>query len=216
MKKTKGFTMLEVLIVTIIVWVWLLSIIFAINKSKISTNHIIQNIIANQLAKEGIELIYQTRNTNLLKNHWSGDICRLNINPYEYCEWNNERFSTWNYILLSWDIFTWTLNELTLSGWINTWDMDFALCLSGWERLSCPGQENHTKYWKFFRTIKWFGLYDKNPSLTWWNSLNCTKWNDSNCSNNIAKEYRFCSTVFYIWEKVWKSEICSIMTNFLD
>lgn len=208
--------MLEILIITIIVWVWLLSIVFAINKSKTATNNIVQNIIANQLAKEWIELMYQTRNTNLLKNSLSWNTCRLNINTNETCNWNNERFSTWNYLLLSWDIFTWTLDEWMLSGWISTWDMSFALCLIGWKRISCPGKENHTKYWKFFRTIKWVGLYDKDSNITWWKLLNCTKWNDTNCADNIPKEYRFCSAVFYIWETIWKSEICGIMTNFFD
>ncbi len=208
--------MIEILIVTIIVWVWLLSIFFAVNQAKISTHSISQNIIANQLAKEWIEIIYQIRNTNLLKNPSSWNVCRLNINTNESCNWNNDRFSTWNYIILSWNTFTWTHNELTLSGWINTWDMYFALCLTWWKRIACPGDENHTKCWKIFRTIKWIWLYDKDPNTTWWNLLSCTKWNDSTCWDNIAKEYRFCSTVFYVWEKTWKSEICTMMTNFFD
>ncbi len=216
MKKIKAFTMIEILIITIIVWVGLLSIVIAINKVKISTNSINQNIIANQLAKEWLEIIYQIRNTNLLKNPLSGDICRLNINTNEICDWYNLRFSTWNYIIISWNNITWTNEKLLLSGWISTWDMNFALCLTGWQRLSCPWTENNTKYWKYFRIIKWIWLYDKNESTTGWKLLSCTKWNDTNCWNNIAKEYRFCSAVFYVWEKTWEAEVCGIMTNFWD
>lgn len=216
MKKLKWFTMLEILIITIVVWVWLLSIVFAINKVKSVTNQIKQETIATQLAKEWVELIYHNRNTNILKNPLSWQLCWLNINKNENCDWNNDRFKTWSYIILSWNIITWTMEDLILSGWISTWDKNFALCLNEWKRIACPGEENHTKYWKFFRTIKWIGLYNKNTNTTWWNLLNCTKWNDANCADNIAKEYRFCSTVFYIWEKIWKSEICSILTNFFD
>jgi len=208
--------MLEILLITIVVWVWLLSIVFAISKFNSSTKITTQTIIANQLAKEWVEFVYQTRNTNFIKNSLSWNICRLNINTSESCNWDNDRFSTWNYILLSWNIFTWILDELTLSGWISTWDKKFALCLTWSKRVPCPGEENHTKYWKYFRTIKWIWLYDKNESTTWWNLLSCTKWDDANCWDDKPKEYRFCITVFYVWEKIWKSEICTIMTNFFD
>lgn len=216
MKKRKAFTMIEILTITVVVGIWLLSIVFAINKAKITTNHIKQETIATQLAKEWIEMVYHTRNTNLLKHSNNLDKCRLNINPNQECDWNNEWFSTWNYII-SWNSFTNIVNEdLILLSWVSDWDKNFALCLTGWQRTNCPWEENNTKYGKFFRVIKWVWLYDKDINTTWWNLLNCNKWNDTNCSNNIAKEYRFCSVVLYLWDKKWKAEICGIMTNFFD
>lgn len=208
--------MLEILLITIVVWIGLLSILFAINNSQKKSNNIIQNIIATQLAKEWVEKVYQTRNTNIIKNDDNPDLCRLNINTNEPCDWSNKRFSTWNYIITSENFVTWTQDTLTLSEWINTWDKTFALCLNEWQRISCPGGDNHTKYWKFFRIIKWIGLYDKDKNITGWNLLDCPTWNTFWCEENTPKEYKFCSLVYYIWEHIWKSEICSIMTNFFD
>ena len=208
--------MIEILTITIIVWIWLLSIVFAINKSKVDTNNIVQINIANWLAKEWVELMYQNRNTNLLKNPHNKDLCWLNINSLnEDCDGNQLRFGSGNYIL-SGKSFVKTNEDLMLSGWISEEDKNFALCLKSWQWISCPNEENQTKYWKYFRVIKWFWLYDKDANTTWWNLLNCEYWNDEECWNDLAKEYRFCSQVFFVWNKIWKTEICAIMTNFFD
>lgn len=216
MKKIKAFTMLEILTITIVVWIWLLSIVFAINKSKIDTNNIIQKNVANRLAKEWVELMYQNRNTNLLRNLDNRDLCWLNIDSSnENCNWNQPRFGSGNYVL-SGKSFIETNKVLALSGWISEDDKFFALCLKSWSRVACPEEENQTKYWRYFRVIKWFGLYDKDSTVTWWNLLECASWNDEDCSNNLPKEYRFCCQVFFVWNKIWKTEVCAIMTNFYD
>lgn len=215
MKRIRAFTMIEILIITIVISIWLLSIVFAVSKAKMMTNGISQDIIANQLAKEWVEMVYQMRNTNLLQNNTQKELCRLNIDPYTSCDWNQERMSTWSYILTSWNILSWVNLKLDLSWWVQ-WNVMFAICLNEWKRYPCPEEDNQTKHWKFFRTIEWKGLFDKSNSTTWWIELNCTNWNQEWCSGNIAKEYRFCSRVEYIWTNLKKAEICSIITNFFD
>lgn len=67
MKKIKAFTMIEILIISIVISTWLFAIFTAANHAKLVNQRIMQTIIANQLATEWTEIVYQTRNTNLLK-----------------------------------------------------------------------------------------------------------------------------------------------------
>jgi len=215
MRKIKAFTMIEILIITIIVSIWLLSIVFAVSKAKTMTNSIIQNMIANQLAKEWVEMVYQIRNTNILQHTTQKNMCWLNLNPYIECDWIQKRMSTWSYIITTWNILSWVNDDLDLSWWL-VWNQVFAICLSWWQRNSCPWEDNQTKHWKFFRTIEWKWLFNKDNLNTWGIELNCLDWNPTECIDTTAKEYRFCSRVEYIWTNIWKTEICSIITNFFD
>lgn len=67
MKKINAFTMLEILIICILLWAWLVSIFQAANRAKMTNERVTQTIIANQLATEWVEILYQFRNTNFLK-----------------------------------------------------------------------------------------------------------------------------------------------------
>jgi hypothetical protein len=58
----------------------------AISKAKSVTNQTKQSVIATQLAQEGIEMVYQIRNTNLLRHPNYKNHCRLNENPQELCD----------------------------------------------------------------------------------------------------------------------------------
>lgn len=218
MKKIKAFTMLEILMITIIVWVWLLSIVVAISKAKTVTNQIKQEVIAAQLAKEWLEMVYQTRNSNLLKHPNYKNYCRLNVNPNQNCDDSNNpnRLTVSSYIisdrLLSW------INE-TLNIWdgISTWDQRFGLILTWWKWLQNWNTESkQTKYGKFFRTIEWKWLFLKNSTNTWWNLINCSSWSSAICHSWDAKEFRFCSRVEYVWQNTGSVEICGVLTNFFE
>jgi len=230
-RSKKAFTMLEILMITIIVGVWLLSIVVAVTKAKTITNEIKQKTIATQLAKEGIEMIYQIRNSNLLQHPNYKDHCRLNTDFRENCDDSNhpDRMTEENYILM-WQTITGTSETLDISDWISTWEKIFNLCLTWWQRISCPWSDNQTKYGKFFRTIEWDWLYIKDVNHTWWVKIVCNAWVgwwDAWPSWGIAyhcaewdelrpMEYRFCSKVEYIWTKTWSVEICGVLTSFFD
>ena len=148
--------------------------------------------MANRLAKEWVELMYQNRNTNFIWKILTTEIyVWLNIDSSnENCNWNQPRFGSGNYVL-SGKSFIETNKVLALSGWISEDDKFFALCLKSWSRVACPEEENQTKYWRYFRVIKWFGLYDKDSTVTWWNLLECASWNDEDCSNNFTQRISF-------------------------
>ena len=178
-----------------------------------------QTVIATQLAQEWIEMVYQIRNTNLLKYSFARNNARLKINPYEFLwEWSDEeRIHTESYVL-SWKILIKVDDPLNIGDWIDDYDKEFNLCLTWWQRISCPWLDNQTNYGKFFRTIEWKWLYTKFSSSTWWELITCQEawWFWSICHDKTAKEFRFCSRVEYIWTKTWNIEICGVLTNFFD
>lgn len=224
----KAFTMLEILMITIIIWVWLLAIIVAITKAKTITNETKQNIIATQLAKEGIEMVYQIRNTNLLKHSDYKNYCRLNRDPTESCNSiiNPYRLTESNYTL-TWQSLKSTFDNLNLADWIDTWDKTFALCLNWWQWVSCEWLDNQTDFWKFFRVIEWKWLYIKDTNYTWWVKIICenswwwwtTEWIDYTCwpwTDLHPMEFQFCSRVEYTSTNNHSVEICGILTNFFE
>ena len=227
-KKLKAFTMLEILMITVIVWVWLLSVVVVITKAKTTVNNTKQEVIATQLAKEWIEMVYQIRNTNVLKHINYKDYCRLNQNTEENCSdsTNTSRITTWNYIL-SWLSLNPNWSNLDISDWIDTQDKDFSLCLNSWQREPCQWSDNQSKFWKFFRVIEWKWLYIKDVPFTWWLKISCSnpwawwdvEWIDYNCAQwdyVHPMEFQFCSRVEYVWTKADRVEICGILTNFFE
>ena len=239
--KIKAFTMLEILMITLIIGIGLLSIVVAISKAKVITNNTKQHIIATQLAREWVEMVYQIRNTNLLKFPDYEDYCWL------YTEWDNlcpsiitpttdrnvwqinPRMTDWiNYVLNASKHINWTLETLNISDWISTWEKIFNICLSWGQRISCPWLDNQTKYGKYYRTISINWLYRKNSTITWWVLTHCLfnwqvasflDWTSTTCAIPTPPwplEHRFCSRVEYIWTKTWSVEICWVLTNFFE
>lgn len=210
--------MLEILIITIIVGIWLVTVMLITQKVKISVNETKQNVIANQLAIEWIEKIYQIRNTNLLRHQDYLGPCRLAQDPFvTSCDGSSTtRLTELNYIIITGWSLSWTSEILDISDWISTWEQIFNLCLEWWERISCPWSWNQTKYGKFYRSIEWKGLYLKNTNTTGGQKIYCNSWASENCYNDDAKEYRFCSKVQYISTKTWSVELCWVLTNFFD
>ncbi len=203
------------------------------------TQTIRTKIVATNLAREGIESMYQIRDTN--RRRWSSkrDQCWLKVNPLvdyidgmgsEWCENKDERLGSGNYVVINsglWDQKYFVAQkidwpELNIVGtWIlATWNLSYSLCFSG-ERYPCPGVEYTWVEWKYFRQIvgKWLFLKDSN--IDWWDYLNCTDgtanaWSVE-CGDGSAKEYRFCSKVEYNNGRgISNVEICALMTNFLE
>ncbi len=216
--KQKAFTMIEILMITMVVGIWLLSVVIAIANAKKITNNTKQSIIATQLAQEWIEMVYQIRNTNILRHSDYKNYCRLNMDPYEPCTDTiaSHRIHNKNNIL-TWKIIKVTDNLLNINDWIDTQDEIFSLCLTWWQRTSCYWPNNQTEYGRFFRTIEWKWLFLKNSPLTWGESILCKEPSDwIQCGDGSAKEFRFCSRVEYIWTRTWDVEICGVLTNFFD
>ena len=225
MKKIKAFTMVEILIISILIAVWLFTISDAIRHAKLVNQRVSQSVIANQLATEWVELVYQLRNTNFLKYYYWTDhektklnSCRLALSNFSSCDINNNSatMSGWFYY-----ISTGTITDPKGIQTCSSTDCSeiiqdqYAVCLNSWVRVPCPqwhsAWNDESKYWRFYRMIEWQWIYDMSQNTTWWQIIQ-----NNNISNIDTQEYRFCSRVARIWWQDWEIEICSTMTNFAE
>lgn len=98
---------------------------------------------------------------------------------------------TWTYTYLSWSINTWT---------VISWDISDLLLWDGVE---------------FYRIVRVYGIYSKNGTSPTSNDEILT--GDPRLMDSTPKEMRFCVKTFYkmgVWAH--SSELCSIMTNFME
>lgn len=222
----RWFTLIEIVFVVVLIAVWLMSIITAMDYGLKNVWIARQRVIAINLAREWIESVYQIRDTNRLSWSSQKDECWLKINPLSDDDCNQDSWMQSGYYALntfvSWGqqffyLTWWDWTPLDLSDWINTGDMKYSMCENDWTWLACTG----TSYdWqtRYFRQIQGLWLFLKNSDTVGWDYIDCEKWAETafNCSGNDAKEFRFCSKVSYIGETNWDIELCGLMTNFKD
>ena len=94
-----GFTLIEVLVVVFVLSMGVLVIMQGINKTTTYISETAQRTIALNLAKEGLEAMYNIRNTNWRRRSDSRDKCWLKEKPMvdegnDGCE--NDRWFTWH------------------------------------------------------------------------------------------------------------------------
>ena len=118
-----------------------------------------------------------------------------------------------NYLLLT----GYASSGLHIEDWIAAHDLSYSLCLSGGVWVACPWVDAITKEGRYFREIRWYGLFSKDTTITWWQYINCTSGVDyTTCSSYAAKEFRFCSKVTYVGYGTWEVELCGLLTNFKE
>ena len=227
----KGFTLVEMIIVVVILTVAIVSAIVFLNNWINFTKVSRQKVIAINFARQWIESVYQIRDTNWQK--WAGkkDQCWLKKDPLvdvddDWCEndewmWTGyyviiEKTLEWNkYLSLSWMWVEW----FDINSGMSSNNVNYRLCYQTWKWLSCPWTDRsiwNSSEWIFLSEIQWKWLYTKNTSTIWWDLINCLNWDTPDCGNWQAMEYRFCSKVWYIWWVKWEIEICSLITNFME
>ncbi len=222
MKKKVGFTLIEVIIVLIILSTGIITAVEVIRYGLNFMDKTRKKVIAINLAREGMEWMYNIRDTNFKR--WAGlkDKCWLKADPLEdddgNCS-NDPWIQPWSRVITQsntvdkyWLLTGKTNIALNLKDWINPADNHFALCLTSnwWE--ACPDTvDNFTKEWRFFRevSVKW--LLDKrnNAYLT-----SCSDGDIPGCGDALPKELIFCVNVGYKGRLWGKEQICGSMTNF--
>lgn len=227
--RKRGFTLWEILVIVVVISVWMMSIISLLTYGLSYVQKSRQRIIAINLAREWIEAVYQIRDTN--RQRWAGrkEECRLKTNPLvdSWSVWCSDDIwiQSGIYIL---DTHTtsgqtyffltgYTTGVLDISSGIGTWDLMYSLCFSGGLRMACPGVDMTTSEGRYFREIRWYGLFAKDTAITWWQYMTCTSGqNYFTCGSATAKEFRFCSKVVYVWFGTWEVELCGLLTNFME
>lgn len=227
-RKKNAFTLVETLIVASLFAVMVLWIIFWINRAFAFMNNTRVLVRATNFARQWVEMVYNIRDTNRRKNSWERDKYWMHTGTWdadnkltawmytieEWTEWEDTYIyakklnwiSEEDFYEIDWFFnaenseareesriqFLWTY-EYYSGGTIATWNMEDLLLWSGIE---------------FYRVLRVYWVYCKNSDEP--NQTGCT--NDSD-----PKELRFCVKVFYTYNG-WHhaSELCSIMTNFME
>lgn len=240
----KAFTLIEIVIGMLVIWVGLISVIGILQYATKLTNSTKSQIVAINLAREWVEYVYNIRDTNWKMFASKKDQCWLASRPNAWvtdCE-NIPRITP-DWIGNSWTILS-KMNEsdpyyatgARVLSWINSelrvvsqnentgieWNsMPFRMCLQGetWDHCSnftTGTPEFQTRYWRYRRGINIVWLYDKNDTIPWGTLLSCEKGDTPGCGTSDAKELRFCSRVDYIFDTIRTVELCSAITNFLE
>lgn len=233
----KAFTIMELVVVMFLLSVGFFSIILMLNSWMRFTQIIKTKMVAINLAREGIESMFQIRDTNRQRRSSNRDKCWLKVDPLvdqvknpgdEWCENLDERLGSGNYIVVTAETWgqkyfeakkiDWSILNIVGTWILETWSLNYSLCFSG-EWYPCPGEEYTWGEWKYFRQIIGKGLFLKDSNTDWWDYVDCKYGSDQawSCGDSSAKEYRFCSRVEYENGRgISNVEICSLMTNFLE
>ena len=237
--------MIEILIISILISVWLLTVANAINHVKLVNFRVMQSVIANQIATEWAEIMYQKRNSNFLEYYYNDEItdknvkilnaCRLAYNfkdcfnqIKDKCDDGVGNINEDDYIIWEWFYYianSWWINVIKKCEDNNWWfnitncsnikDNIYAICLNEWSWVPCSSWHD---IWFDEST---YGKFYRRIEWTWVYDMSVdTEWwskiNLDLCEPEEAQEYRFCSRVVREGGQWWEAEICSTMTNFAE
>ncbi|MCX6823870.1 MAG: prepilin-type N-terminal cleavage/methylation domain-containing protein [candidate division SR1 bacterium] len=220
----RGFTIWEILVVIVVISVGLLSVVVVLTNGMKYVQKTRQKIVALNLAREGMEAVYQIRDTNRTRRAGVKDGCWLKINPLvdegvERCI-DDARFTSGAYALQR--LATGGQEYFALTGPRTGIDLSyglqnnsgFSLCQQSGYWNSCMGQLPTTSEGKYFREIEGLGLYLKNVPTTGGVLKICTGGMVPGCGDGSPKEFRFCSKVVYIGDSTGEVKLCGVITNF--
>lgn len=207
-----GFTLLEIVLSLVFLSIVTVSVIALMSRATKDVNKIRQEIIAINLAREGIESVYNRRDTNWTKRSYDTDQYRLCVDD-SCSEWFHTGYRytlsySWWSINFTWLYYEWPLRK----------NNDFLLKNN--EDFLFTG---NTRWWTYYRAIQPIWLYLKDTTTTGWIAISCEK-RDSYygftipCWNSAAKEFRFCSRVEYdgVWAGQGNVELCGWITNYKE
>lgn len=218
MKKSyHWFTIIELLGAIIMISVALLSILWLLRVAVTYTNKTRQETIAINLAREGIEWVYNRRNTNWLKRSGEKDKYRLCANSgcSSWFQWSGIIHKL-SYINTPYGKVSSYQPMWQISGDSILWDTSLLLSTGDFIWWTSPDAAG-----KFYRAIIGLGLYLKDTATVWGDIITCADGNADyipwdSCSDQKPKEYRFCSRVEYQRDLKWSVELCGSITNYQE
>lgn len=217
MKKLKAFTLVEVIIVLTTFSLIIVLIVTAVTSYKKYLDLSKLQTIALNFTREGVEVMFQIRDTNWLQHQWSKDKYIFCNDPFSCSSTNLEKFATGYYAIVS------TINsgqqsfyatgKMESSSIVSEFYAEFARTLiaedgdvNEIQNFKIPlatGEEILGQHADFYRFVKVDGIFCKNNR--------CDQDSD-------PKELEFCVKTVFLWHdaSVGESEICSVLTNFLQ
>lgn len=236
-KRKNWFTLIELLLVCSVFALLVSGVIIAINRAYSFMNDTKIRVRAANFAREGVEMVFNIRDTNWRRHSWERDSNRL-CNGTENC---THKFGEWLYVLKEWTTDIWDkyfyvdkLSAFTTSDEYEKFYEDRAFRrytgLYTWAEMQFDWDYNYMEYadgnrvpqvWSiqdllfnevdFYRIVRVFGIYKKNTEGS---SILATV---DELKNGTPVEMRFCVKVFYRnGSRNGSSELCSVMTNFME
>ena len=237
------FTLIEVVLVASIFSIIVSWIVLAINRSYVFLDNTRLSVRSTNLAREWVEMMFTIRDTNWREhsgyrdkywlNVWTGDRlfeewiyvlkeekvdgnCADNCNMHVYAESLNKA---------PWKIDS--SNQEKFYSSVGFWEDEYSIARDK-ARLTFPwtysyyDDSGEEKEWtiqdalvgewlEFYRIVRVFGVYKKDEESD--SGTKCV-WD---CIENwTPAEMRFCVKVFYRSAWIHSSELCGIMTNFME
>lgn len=239
-----AFTLAETVIVCSVFAVMVVWIILMINRAYVFMNNTKISVMATNFAREWVEMVYNIRDTNRRKSSWMKDANWASgfyvfwVSNY-FFDIKEKKDSNWNSTVFLDKIQITNngqegckLNIRDEDEFFNYIDNLIDVCVEGrkidkiitysWTYLYYSGGEvskgiaQDLFEWdtEFYRIVIIDGFYNK---LNWSRIVPVNLNDEYQLKNWTPVEMRFCVEVFYRnhWNK-HKTELCSIMTNFME
>lgn len=216
----KAFTLIEIVVATAIISVWLTAILFVLTNSGQFVQDMKLKITALNIAREWVEAIMHIRDTNRHRRSGQKNWCRLKRDPFQDDDNNctNDDWITSGYTMIykmtnnQGRYFVASGSEQTIidpSDGIQENERRYTLCQSNEWWNACPYQTGSNT---FLRQIHIQKLINKDTQVQWWTTITCNNGDD--CSTIQAMELQFCVYVFHTQKTEVASTLCSLITNF--
>ena len=167
MPQKRGVTLIELVVAISIIAVTLGGLFAVVKRGNVETGRARQEVIAINLARQGMEAVYNMRNTNRQRRAGKKDQCRLKTNPMTDESGVGCADDQWlgsGYYIISGASNAGEMSryasgvagakQLNLSQGLTGTDNQFTLCLSGDRRYPCPGSTGiYTKEGVFTRQL---------------------------------------------------------------
>lgn len=237
--RKKWFTLVETIIVSVLFATIMIWIITAINRAYVFVDNTRLAVRATNLAREWVEMMYNLRDTNWRRSSWDRDKYWLNLGT-----WNGSELTEGNNFAWWWVYTLKELKDGHKNTYVTAESLSLgSLCTledfydDGFWKDSCATARNKAELtftWEyyyydyenkavktgnaqdflgvswltFYRIVRVYGIYCKNSTSSV-DTTSCSEPSD-------PKEMRFCVKVFY--KSTWKhsTELCGIMTNFME
>lgn len=205
----KWFTLVELLIVIVLISGWLVIIIQWLQRWLDLLEKTKNEVIAINLAREGMEAVFNVRNTNWLRRSGQQEKCRLSMDS-STC---GDRMSSSTYMSISNTDWSWLLTPQTEDPAVASSDV-YGICEVDTKRVPCEAGQDPS----FYRYVESKWLYLKSVDSN--NDISCSSGDDGygsgSCKDDAAKEFRFCVHVTYDETIDGDVEFCSVLANFVN
>lgn len=228
----KAFTLVEILIVVMILWIWLMWVFTMIWKTYDFLQSTKTKLVAINYARWWVEQVFNIRNSNRQRRWWKRDACWLKVDPLndnaqDGCG-NDAWFASWSYIIQKKQTSTWNQEyfalswlevPLQISGQLLDTDRKYLLVqdengfvqTTTWNLTKKP--DDYFSSAMYFQQVRWWYLQDKNATTN--NFITCNDWEtNSDCSDGRFLEKNFCVDVVYFSQNKKYVTFCAALTNF--